>query len=388
MNRRRLVAGCLACGVLAAGRTAWAQTKPAADWAAPARFARPEVASDEGGLWAIMDREERNLRRSPFLIRDEALNGYIRDIACRLGGEHCADVRVYIVNTPLFNASMAPNGMMQVWSGLLLRLENEAQLAAVLGHEIGHYLEKHTLERLRDVRGASAAAAFLSVFGLVGAIGQLALAAGLLSYSRDQETRADRIGSTLMHRAGYDPAEAAKVWGNLLQEVQASPDGAGKTRTQMFATHPGIEERQQTLAEIAKSLPSGKAPAETWAERMRPYRMGWLHEEVKRGRYDESIALLTRMAGSGIEVGSTLFARGESYRLRGKEGDIDLALADFQAALSAGSEPAETHRSLGYVYRRKQQHPQAKASLARYLELAPGAPDSSMVKSILEELGS
>ena len=55
-----------------------------------------------------------------------------------------------LVRTPYFNASMAPNGMMQVWSGLLLRVDNEAQLAAVLGHEIGHYLARHSVERLRD----------------------------------------------------------------------------------------------------------------------------------------------------------------------------------------------------------------------------------------------
>ena len=106
-----------------------AQEQP---WAPPGRLPRPELSTDEGGLWGIMDREERNLRRSPFLIRDRKLNDYVQGIACRLAGDHCPDVRVYLVNTPLFNASMAPNGMMQVWSGLLLRVENEAQLAAVI----------------------------------------------------------------------------------------------------------------------------------------------------------------------------------------------------------------------------------------------------------------
>ena len=57
---------------------------------------------------------------------------------------------------------MAPNGMMQVWSGLL-RVDNEAQLASVVGHEIGHYLQRHTVERLRDAQSRSAFGMVLNI---------------------------------------------------------------------------------------------------------------------------------------------------------------------------------------------------------------------------------
>lgn len=161
MKRRALVAlGCAHCaGWLARG--AWAQ-EPAV-LSLPGRFSRPDLATDEGGLWALMDREETRLRRSPFVVRDHGLREYLHGLACRLAGEHCPDIRVYPVRTPWFNASMAPNGMMQVWTGLLLRVENEAQLAAVLGHEIGHYLRRHALERLRDARSRSAFGQILGV---------------------------------------------------------------------------------------------------------------------------------------------------------------------------------------------------------------------------------
>ena len=195
-----------------------------AEWAPPSRFTKPDLASDEGGLWAIMDREETRLRRSPFRMRDEALNKYLQDVVCRLAGDHCPDVRVYAVRTPFFNASMAPNGMMQVWSGLLLRMDNEAQLAAVLGHEIGHFLQRHSVERLRDMEARTAFGQFIGMFGVVGLVGQLATLAGAMAYSRDHEREADRIGLTLMRRAGYDPREAGKVWGNLLDELRATPD--------------------------------------------------------------------------------------------------------------------------------------------------------------------
>ena len=115
-GRRAFVFGCGCCALSALAQM------PATPWSAPQRFARPLDDSDEGGLWGLMDREEAKLKRSAFLVRDPALNEYVSGIACRLAGDHCPDMRVYLVRTPVFNASMAPNGMMQVWSGLLLRL--------------------------------------------------------------------------------------------------------------------------------------------------------------------------------------------------------------------------------------------------------------------------
>ena len=128
---------CVGIGALLPGLPALAQDNAAVSPVPAERFARPALETDEGGLWGMMDREETRLRRSPFVVRDAELNKYLQDLVCRLGGDHCPDIRVHVVRTPLFNATMAPNGMMQVWTGLLLRAENEAQLAAILGHEIG-----------------------------------------------------------------------------------------------------------------------------------------------------------------------------------------------------------------------------------------------------------
>ncbi len=103
MKRRRFIAaGCACCGALAGGAVL-AQTQT--DRQTPARFSRPDIATDEGGLWALMDREETRLRRSPFSLRDPELRGYVQGIACKLAGDHCPDVRVYVMKTPLFNAS-------------------------------------------------------------------------------------------------------------------------------------------------------------------------------------------------------------------------------------------------------------------------------------------
>jgi predicted Zn-dependent protease len=382
MNRRRFLAGsCACCAGLAPG-LGLAQS----DWIAPSRFARPDNGSDEGGLWAMMDREETRLRRSPFVVRDAQFQAYIQDIACRLGGDHCPDIRVHIVRTPFFNASMAPNGMMQVWTGLLLRVENEAQLAAVLGHEIGHYMARHSVERLRDVKSRSAFGQFFGLLGVAGAVGQIGLLASMMAYSRDHERDADRIGLVLMHKAGYSPVEAAKVWQNLQLELQARPDGGA--RNPLFATHPAPEDRQQELATLAASYQGGSTNDAEWQKRVRPFLRDWLIEEVRRGQHEETLALLTRLVERIPSRPEYVVARAETYRLRGKDDDLDKALGDYKAALAIEGVPAEAYRGLGMIQRQREQSAEARTNLLRYLELAPEAPDAAMIRSYVEELNS
>jgi regulator of sirC expression with transglutaminase-like and TPR domain len=81
-------------------------------------------------------------------------------------------------------------------------------------------------------------------------------------------------------------------------------------------------------------------------------------------------------------------ARAEVYRLRATGGDIDTAIADYQMAISMGTEPADTHRGMGHIYRTRKQAAEAKASYERYLERAPEAPDALMIRSYMEALGT
>jgi predicted Zn-dependent protease len=389
MKRRQLLAaGCAHCaglGLLGAISAAQAQTPPTGNWIAPARFDKPELASDEGGLWAIMDREETRLRRSPFIIRDAALRDYLQGIACKLGGSHCADIRVYPVRTPFFNASMAPNGMMQVWSGLLLRVENEAQIAAVIGHELGHFMQRHMLDRLRDAKARSAFGTFMAMFGVVGLIGQLAVIAGSFGFSRDQERDADNVGLTLMRNAGYDPREAAKVWENLRAEAAAAPGGDPSKGSPMFATHPASSERSETLARLAENANGGFVGESEYSDKLAALQFDLLDDEVKRGQYGETLVLLDRMVKRQPKRADLLYFRGETRRLRADEGDHDTALADLRLATTLGNEPAQAHRSIGYIHQKREQLAEARAAFSVYIERAPSAPDVGMIKTYLNE---
>ncbi|MEF8729166.1 MAG: M48 family metalloprotease [Accumulibacter sp.] len=390
MERRRFVTGCTCCGLLAGASTLLA----AGQAVLPARLERPEPGSDEGGLWSLLTREEERLQRSRFLLRDEALNAYVSGLACRLAGEHCPDVRVYIVRSPFFNASMAPNGMLQVWTGLLLRMDNEAQLAAVLGHEIGHYVGRHSLEQLRDAKSRTALGQFLGMafsaagVGAAGSIAQLALLAGMFAYSREHEHEADRIGQELVAAAGYPPIEAAKVWQQLIAELKAEAEWSGDagSRSIFFASHPDPEERSQVMASRAATMNGdrGDVASAPYARQIRGHRRQWLEDELRRRKAGETIALCERLLRQSDD-GETRFFLGEAYRLRAGAGDGARALAEYALAGSRSDCPPEMYRSRGLLQRQAGETAAASASFSRYLALRPAADDAEMIRSYLQE---
>jgi len=289
------------------------------------------------------------------------------------------------VRMPHFNAMMAPNGMMIVWSGLMLRVENEAQLAAILGHEMGHYLERHTVEQLRAAKDTAVVSTMVGMIGGVGTfLGQIGLAANLFAFSREHEARADRMGMRLMRLAGYDGREAAVVWDNLLDELKVTGGkDAGKTGD-IFDTHPVTAGRRDELLELAGTA-GGDLGRDRWRKVIAPLRFGWIQDEIKRGQYEESLILFNRMVKREPQDAEALFARGEVYRLRDEGGDADRAFADLDRASHIDGAPADTFRSLGLLQRERRGDKAAAAEAFKtYLAKAPQAPDAAMVRSYLE----
>lgn len=386
-RRAFLRSACRHClGLAALGGVAGAKAQQGAASPLPAaRLERPAVDTDEGGWWASMDREEQRLRRSPHTVRDPALNEYLHKLLCKLGGEHCKDVRVQVTRMPQFNAFMYPNGLMQVWTGLLLRMENEAQLAAVLGHELGHFFDKHHIQRMRDLKSKSGAAVVLSMFGAVGALAGLGVLASATAFSRDQELRADQLGVQMMRAAGYDPREAATVWDNLLGELKITGGEDVGKRSAMFATHPPVTNRRDELLKLAGDG-GGQAGGDEFARVLEPHRFEWLQAEVLRGQYEESLVLFNRMLKRSPDDMLVRFARGEVYRLRDSAEDQALAVADLTEAAKSPAPVPETFRSLGLVFKRRSDGPAAAAAFERYLQLAPTAGDAGLIKTYLSEI--
>ncbi|MGH6930475.1 MAG: M48 family metallopeptidase [Dongiaceae bacterium] len=175
---------------------------------------------------------------------DANLNATVQRVGERIVA--AADVpawnwRFAVINDSTPNAFALPGGYVGVNSGLFQVVENEDQLAAVIGHEIGHVAARHHAERVS--RQALVDTGVSTVAGDSGLASVLAAGATLglvLPFSRDQESEADAIGLRYMAEAAYDPRAAVQVWRNF----QRLGDSGGP---QFLATHPAPEDRIKRL---------------------------------------------------------------------------------------------------------------------------------------------
>lgn len=361
---------------------------------APSRI-RPDVSSDEGGLWGMSDRAELDARASGQLERDPALNAYLREISCRVAAGYCGDIRLYVMNRPYFNASMAPNGYMEVWSGLLLRAENEAQLSFVLGHEIGHYAEQHSLERMRAARGRATTAMVFSIIasaagvGIVGDILYLGAIASIFGFSREAEAEADMLGFDHAVAAGYDSQAGRTLWTHLIVETRASdnPDvRRSETRASVFRTHPLSADRVAALQARAEGASGGETQRLRYRAAIRPFLDDWLRADIRRRDYGQTAVILDRLAAHGEDVGIVEYFRGEINRIRRGEGDRARAIQHYTNAIAHPDAPAAAWRELGEYASRDQRNEEAISFFTTYLDRAPNAGDRALIEARVAQL--
>lgn len=161
-----------------------------------------------------------------------------------------------ILDTPIVNAFALPGGYVYVTRGLVALAENEAELAGVIGHEIGHVTARHTAERYGQTVAANIAGVGLGV--LLG--GEAAQAGGVLgglllrSYSREQEFEADLLGGRYLARAGYDTRAMAGFLEQLQAHARLEAELAGQPEKadafNIMQTHPRTTDRiEQALAQ-------------------------------------------------------------------------------------------------------------------------------------------
>ncbi|MGD2074177.1 MAG: M48 family metalloprotease [Gammaproteobacteria bacterium] len=356
---------------------------------------QPALDSDEAGLWLTMDKSEQDLRTSGKLITDPRANAYVQDVVCRLADDMCRDMRVYLVRIPHFNASMAPNGVMQVWSGLLLRAQNEAQLAYILGHEIAHYRYQHSLQMFRQTKTAANILAPFQVVtaaggvGYVGSLAQLAAVGTLMKFSRDHERQADSGGLSMMIAAGYDPDEAPRVWEGLEEEKAAEDEDE---QSIFLSTHPLSDERIETLKRNARIAVEPEAGwykgAQRYDDAIAPLRSELLRDELRLRRFNASQVLLHRLAADGASAAEIRFFQAELYSARAEEGDRAKAEDAYRECLAYPDAPPQAYRELATIYMKSGRETQAVPLFETYLVKRPDAFDRGMVKAYIQRIES
>lgn len=207
-----------------------------------------------------------NLLGAAPLVRDDGLQRYVNRVGrwVALQSER-PDLAWHfgVIESDDLNAFAAPGGYIFLTKGLYLKLKNEAELAGVLGHEIGHVIRKHHLKLLQKSQGIAALGGFLgkklkneneAVQNLIGN-GAEVVARGL---DKDAEYEADRIGVVLSARAGYDAYALPAVLAEIGHVAKTD-----KSVSLLFKTHPHPEERLGQLSEVVgdklDALPEGQS---------------------------------------------------------------------------------------------------------------------------------
>ncbi len=358
--------------------------------------------SDERGLWQAFDTLEERLAASNLLVDDPILKAYVQHVTERLLGDVASDLRIYIVRNPDFNASMAPNGMMIVHTGLLARMRSEAQLAAVLGHESGHYLRRHSLQQWRSVKTRTAIMSFVSLGGAVASAStgynwydlansiNNALLLSIFSFSREQESEADAYGLQLLREASYPPTAAGEIWRQVIEERKASAAARNKryhdTSRSAFSTHPPSDVRMndlnETTAAVERVDPNGAHYDDgrtEWSAAISEVRPTLIEEQIKLNDPGASQYLLDSLAQDGWDS-ALRYYEGEVYRLRDEPGDAERAARAYATAVDYADVLPEAYRAHGYAQLKAGNTDEGRRALARYLELRPDAADVEMVR--------
>lgn len=353
--------------------------------------------ADERVIWQSLARLEEGVRASPQRLIAPEVDAYIRGVMERLIGRSAPALRIYVMHDASFNAAMLPSGMMIVNTGLLARVRDEAQLAAVLAHEAGHYFRRHSLDLYRDDRRksalASSAGSALNAYN--DNYGSLLAQAIMLSsyrFSRNLESEADAYGLTLMARAGYRPRAAFEVWEQLIEERRASATARKKPYRETnseLSTHPPARRRMTNLADTADYLAGKHGPRSTpvddeWAEVIRPYQAMLLREQIYLNDPGASLYLLEHQAKEGW-TGLLRFGEGEVYRLRNAKGDALKAAAAYALATTLPDAPPEAWLAHGYALLKAGNRSDAYEAMNRYLDMRPHAQDAALIRSTLSQ---
>lgn len=353
---------------------------------------------DEQGMWQLYERAERDIADSNLLIKDKALTSYLGNIVERVGGPAARDMRIYLAHVPEFNAFMAPTGFMVIFSGLLTRMRDEAQLSGVIAHEAGHFLRRHHIRGWRDMKRKSDAYSILAMGAGVGGaaagayLGDLVRVAGmgtmfsLASYSRLMEAEADALGAKLIARAGYDPISMPDIWQQMIEETEATAAMRGKRPNRgasLLASHPAPRTRMVDLrasaVEMKATMPASNRGRESFLKAVGPHRQMLLEDQVKLNDPGGSLYIIRNLAKDGWN-GMLRFYEGEVWRLRDSRGDNVLAAQSYAAAVGYPDAPPEAWRAHGYALLRTGRQQEGRVALRRYLAMTPNAPDAPMVR--------
>ncbi|KPK27342.1 MAG: hypothetical protein AMK69_10650 [Nitrospira bacterium SG8_3] len=354
------------------------------------------AADDENRLWQRAAAEQAIFESSGIIYRDPALEDYLHSIADKLQPLDVLkkyNFRIRLIRDPYLNAFAFPNGVIYLHTGILSRLDNEAQLAALLAHEMTHCTHRHALRAFSGLKNQNslilslkqAVARIASTGDLLELFGTTASMAAINGYAQHFETEADMVGLQLMAEAGYDPSEALRLFEHLRQELESE----NLKEPFFFATHPQLQKR----IENSKGFLERMNPPETQGIKNKEKFLGRIHRvlfynaslDLKAGRFRAALRGAEKYLTLRKDDPKAYFLVGEILRQRGEEED-DLRAKDFyEKAIALDPSYPDPHKAIGLIYFKEGDWVLAKRSFESSLALSPHMHDRAYIRGYLQE---
>ncbi len=376
----------------------------------------PVTGKRELSLFQVTDAQEVELGKKSFpsalqqmggAYPEARLESYVQAVGAKLAQYSSRPALPWsfkVVNDSSPNAFAVPGGYIAISRGLLVNLENEAQLAAVLGHEVAHVDARHSVQGMQ--RGALLDATLAIVSGVTGesAYGPLTrqaseFAAGMLdrSYSREQERESDRIGIDYMVRAGYNPQGAVQLQEFFYRKLEGGSDPSWVTG--LFRTHPFSKERlEANRAYIASRYAgvaadpgarlNGSALKGAIAELDKTSEGYDLYDEARRlegqGNLSAAVAAYLQAAAAAPDQALILTGLGTAYL---KSGDVRSARLHLAKAVQLDPNYYNSRLGLGYIYLQQENAQEAVGQLEKSMTLLPTLQGAYLLAEGYEGVG-
>jgi len=352
-------------------------------------------AEDEQLLWRRVQKEQEVINKSGFLYHDPALENYLNRIAKNLQAHSVApdfDIQIKVLKDPNLNAFAYPNGVIYIHTGILARMDNEAQLASLLAHEMTHCTHRHSLRIIRSIKDRPAYVAAVQdtlakisavqeVARLLGAAGSIAAVSG---YNRELENEADQVGLDLMAKANYDSTEALKLFEHLRLDIETEEI----EEPFFFGTHPNI---QQRIENVSAWLTANATDKDTLIKNTDEFQAGLQQVmlvnarlDLRLGRFDLAQKAVAKYLDRRPHDARANYLLGEILRQRNHQDDATAAISYYKMAISLDPSFPEPHQALGLMHYKKGKKLLAKKFFESCLLLSLDAGDKAYIQGYLK----
>jgi tetratricopeptide (TPR) repeat protein len=347
---------------------------------------------NEISLLERAEKEQAILAQSGFIYEDRDLETYLNEVVKRLHAplrQSQTPPVVKVIKDPHLNVFVYPNGVIYIQTGILSRLDNEAQLAIILAHEMIHYMHHHPFKAFGGYKshrvGQESQGRLKDFLNRLGATLSMAAMAG---YSQALETQADVEGMALVTAAGYDPREAIKLFGHLKREVKTE----NLKEPLFFGFHPRIEKRIDNCENFLLSHPStgkkGLLNRDVFLEKTSEVVLVNAFLDLKAGRYDSARWNVDKYTDLKENDARAYYLLGEIFKHKGETADRTRIRGYYEKAISVDPVYPEPYRAIGLLHYKDEKWDLAKKAFESYLTLSPDIHDKAYILEYLKKCRS